>query len=163
MELEYIARVSLSGQRRGPVQREFSPGRLPGAEHLPRARIRTAGPAVCRPRGSRGDATAVFAPGDCSREIIQAGLFRAGRWRPPPLPGATMVPAIRSVYVNVGKRPNGGYASELDIVAFNPDPPHLVHIEPSMDCDLWIIGEKRFAAKFEAGRKMHTRPFFRLC
>ena len=55
--------------------------------------------------------------------------------------------------VNVGPRPNGGYDSELDVVAFNPKKKHLVHIEPSMDCDSWDQREKRFKAKFAAGRQ----------
>jgi hypothetical protein len=55
--------------------------------------------------------------------------------------------------VKVGKRPNGGYDSELDVVAFNPNKLHLVHIEPSMDCYSWSKREERFAAKFKAGKK----------
>jgi len=55
--------------------------------------------------------------------------------------------------VNVGKRLNGGYASELDVVAFNPKTQHLVHVEPSMDCYSWEKREKRFAAKFKAGKE----------
>lgn len=55
--------------------------------------------------------------------------------------------------VKVGKRPNGGYDSEFDIVAFNPISRHLVHVEPSMDCDSWTTREKRFRAKFDAGQK----------
>jgi len=55
--------------------------------------------------------------------------------------------------VNVGKRLKGGYESELDVVAFNPEKRHLVHIEPSMGAESWDHREKRFAAKFAAGRK----------
>jgi hypothetical protein len=55
--------------------------------------------------------------------------------------------------VNVGKRSNGGYAAELDVVAFNPETRHLVHIEPSMDAHSWDQREKRFSAKFAAGRE----------
>jgi len=53
----------------------------------------------------------------------------------------------------VGKRPNGGYAGELDVVAFNPATDHLVHIEPSMDADSWTKREERYLKKFELGRK----------
>lgn len=53
----------------------------------------------------------------------------------------------------VGPRPNGGYECELDVVAFHPGRKHLVHIEPSMDAHSWAMREKRFAKKFEAGRK----------
>ena len=53
----------------------------------------------------------------------------------------------------VGKRPNGGYECEVDIVAFHPRNKHLVHIEPSMDADSWPTREARYTKKFEAGRK----------
>ncbi len=55
--------------------------------------------------------------------------------------------------VKVGKLAKGGYESELDIVAFNPDERRLVHIEPSMDADSWEKREYRYAKKFDAGRK----------
>jgi hypothetical protein len=55
--------------------------------------------------------------------------------------------------VKVGKRPKGGWESELDVVAFNPAKRHLVHIEPSMDAGSWQHLEGRFAAKFAAGQK----------
>jgi len=55
--------------------------------------------------------------------------------------------------VLVGKRPEGGYECELDIVAFHPSNNHLVHIEPSMDADSWTEREKRFKKKFDAGIK----------
>lgn len=55
--------------------------------------------------------------------------------------------------IKVGPRKQGGFESELDVVAFHPSRKHLVHIEPSMDSDKWGKREKRFAAKFEAGRK----------
>lgn len=32
----------------------------------------------------------------------------------------------------VGKRDKGGHECELDVVAFNPETQHLVHVEPSM-------------------------------
>ncbi len=55
--------------------------------------------------------------------------------------------------VNVGKRPNGGYECELDVVAFNPRERKLVHIEPSLDCHSWDKREIRFKSKFAAGKK----------
>ena len=55
--------------------------------------------------------------------------------------------------IAVGKRRRGGYECELDIVAFNPSRPHLVHIEPSMDAESWEKRERRFRRKFDAGRK----------
>lgn len=55
--------------------------------------------------------------------------------------------------VPVGRRPGGGHECELDIVAVNPETRRLVHIEPSMDADSWQTRERRFRAKFDAGRK----------
>jgi hypothetical protein len=62
--------------------------------------------------------------------------------------------------VKVGKRPNGGYNSELDIVAFNPETKHLVHLEPSMDAHTWEKREQRFHAKFAAGKE-HIPSLFK--
>ncbi len=53
----------------------------------------------------------------------------------------------------VGPRTKGGYECELDIVGFHPRKKHLIHIEPSMDSASWETREKRYAKKFEAGRK----------
>ncbi|MFA6253490.1 MAG: hypothetical protein WC687_04465 [Patescibacteria group bacterium] len=55
--------------------------------------------------------------------------------------------------VLVGKRAKGGYECELDVVAFNPETKHLIHMEPSMDCYSWGKREKRYLKKFQAGRK----------
>ncbi|MDX1486050.1 MAG: hypothetical protein R3229_16385 [Alphaproteobacteria bacterium] len=55
--------------------------------------------------------------------------------------------------VLVGKRSAGGYECELDIVAFNPQTKHLVHIEPSADTDSWAKRELRYKKKFEAGKQ----------
>jgi hypothetical protein len=55
--------------------------------------------------------------------------------------------------VLVGKRPQGGYECELDVVAFHPGAQHLVHLEPSLDADSWAVREQRFQKKFNAGRK----------
>lgn len=62
--------------------------------------------------------------------------------------------------VKVGKRLKGGYDSELDIVAFNPEIKHLVHLEPSMDAHTWEKREQRFQAKFAAG-KQHIPDLFK--
>lgn len=43
--------------------------------------------------------------------------------------------------VLVGKLDKGGYATELDIVAFHPETKHVVHLEPSMDADSWVKGK----------------------
>lgn len=55
--------------------------------------------------------------------------------------------------VLVGKRPQGGYDCELDVVAFHPAKKHLVHLEASMDASSWEEREKRFKKKFDAGKK----------
>lgn len=55
--------------------------------------------------------------------------------------------------VPVGRRARGGHESELDLVAFNPSLPHLVHIEPSLDAESWEKRERLFRKKFEAGRR----------
>ncbi|MDH4350459.1 MAG: hypothetical protein OEW56_04875 [Gemmatimonadota bacterium] len=55
--------------------------------------------------------------------------------------------------VQVGKRPQGGYECELDVVAFHPGKRLLVHLEPSLDANSWEKRELRYRKKFEAGRK----------
>jgi hypothetical protein len=55
--------------------------------------------------------------------------------------------------VNVGKRPQGGHAGELDVVAFHPHQKQLVHIETSMDALSWKKREVNFTRKFNAGKK----------
>jgi hypothetical protein len=55
--------------------------------------------------------------------------------------------------IPVARRPKGGFDGELDVVAFHAQNNHLVHIEPSNDADPWSVRERRFARKFEAGRK----------
>jgi len=61
--------------------------------------------------------------------------------------------------VHVGKRSNGGWECELDVVAFHPTKKHLVHIEPSMDANSWPKREERYSKKFEAGRKYIPKLF----
>jgi hypothetical protein len=61
--------------------------------------------------------------------------------------------------VQVGKRSNGGYECELDVVAFHPGLKHLVHIEPSMDSYSWERQETRYKKKFAAGRKYIPKIF----
>jgi hypothetical protein len=55
--------------------------------------------------------------------------------------------------INVGLRIKRGVEPKLDFVAFHPGKPLLVHIEPSMDAASWDQREKRYTAKFGAGRK----------
>ncbi|MFZ5668953.1 MAG: hypothetical protein ACOY4K_05635 [Pseudomonadota bacterium] len=55
--------------------------------------------------------------------------------------------------VLVGKRDQGGWEGELDVVAVHPATKHLLHVECSLDADTWERRESRFSAKFERGRR----------
>lgn len=54
--------------------------------------------------------------------------------------------------IKVGKLSSGGYAGELDIVAYHPDKEHLLHVEPSIDGLSWEKRETHFLKKFKAGQ-----------
>ncbi len=56
--------------------------------------------------------------------------------------------------INVGKRAKGGWDMELDIIAYRHADHSLLHMEPSLDADPWAKREKRFAKKFDAGRRL---------
>jgi len=55
--------------------------------------------------------------------------------------------------VKVGRLAHGGWAGELDIVAYHPETNHLIHVEPSTDGHSWKKREERFEKKFKLGRK----------
>jgi hypothetical protein len=55
--------------------------------------------------------------------------------------------------VKVGRLGHGGWAGELDIVAYHPSTEHLIHYEPSLDAHPWTVRERRFGKKFASGRK----------
>ncbi len=55
--------------------------------------------------------------------------------------------------VQVGKRPNGGFDGELDVVAIHLVKQHLVHAECSLDTWSLAERERKFEAKFERGRR----------
>lgn len=59
----------------------------------------------------------------------------------------------------VGRLAKGGHEGELDVVAFNPNSNHLIHIETSTDADSWAAREKRFGKKFASGAK-HIKALF---
>lgn len=61
--------------------------------------------------------------------------------------------------VLVGRRPNGGFEGELDVVGINMGRGHLIHVECSLDADAKEKREKRFTDKFERGRK-HIEQVF---
>lgn len=62
--------------------------------------------------------------------------------------------------VKVGKLAHGGWAGELDIVAYHPETQHLVHLEPSIDAHSWNRREERFTKKFHFGKKHIYRDVF---
>ncbi len=62
--------------------------------------------------------------------------------------------------VRVGALEHGGWAGELDIVAYHPHSGHLIHLEPSIDAHTWEERERRFRRKFAAGRRyIHSEVF----
>ena len=62
--------------------------------------------------------------------------------------------------VKVGRLAHGGWAGELDIVAYHPQNNHLIHIEPSMDAHSWGKREERFEKKFRFGREFIYKDVF---
>lgn len=61
--------------------------------------------------------------------------------------------------VKVGKRPQGGWEGEMDVVGFNPVARHFIHVECSTDAYTWSKREKRFQRKFALGRE-HAPELF---
>jgi len=53
----------------------------------------------------------------------------------------------------VGRLKHGGWAGELDIVAYHPQNGDLLHLEPSIDAHSWAKREQRYRKKFAAGRR----------
>jgi hypothetical protein len=62
--------------------------------------------------------------------------------------------------VKVGQLPLGGYAGELDIVAYHPLSGHLVHIEPSLSDPSWKEKEERYKKKFVLGKQYIHKAVF---
>ncbi|HTD21782.1 MAG TPA: hypothetical protein VK738_03960 [Terriglobales bacterium] len=63
--------------------------------------------------------------------------------------------------VKVGRRVQGGWEMELDIVGYNPLLNKLVHYEPSTDGDSWEKRTVRYEKKFKAGRKYIREEIFK--
>jgi len=61
--------------------------------------------------------------------------------------------------VRVGPRAAGGHEGELDVVAYDPSIPKLLHVETSMDADSWAERERRCMRKFQTGEK-YIRALF---
>lgn len=55
--------------------------------------------------------------------------------------------------IKVGRRIEGGWDMELDIVGYHPKTDHLVHIEASLDAHSWLKREERYLKKFAMGEK----------
>jgi hypothetical protein len=60
----------------------------------------------------------------------------------------------------VGKRRQGGWEMELDIIGYHPTSGSLIHYEPSLDALSWAKREDRYKKKFEAARKYMTKEIF---
>lgn len=58
-----------------------------------------------------------------------------------------------------GKRAQGGYEGEMDVVAVRLAKRELVHIETSSDATSWEKRAKRIAKKFSAAEKHYTAVF----
>ena len=56
--------------------------------------------------------------------------------------------------IKFGKLPSGGFAGEVDVVAFHPQTRELVHIEASTDG-----GAKRFKEKFDLAKRYYGELF----
>ena len=55
--------------------------------------------------------------------------------------------------VKVGRRPEGGWEGELDVVGYNPETRKLIHYECSSDADTIEKRDKTFSRKFALGKK----------
>lgn len=62
--------------------------------------------------------------------------------------------------IKVGKLSHGGWAGELDIVAYHPLTQHLIHLEPSIDANSWAKREERFQKKFGFGKQYIHKDIF---
>ena len=56
-------------------------------------------------------------------------------------------------HVLVGPRDGGGFEAELTVVAIHLRDGEVVQVEPSMDAHSWEKREKRYTARFDAGRR----------
>lgn len=61
--------------------------------------------------------------------------------------------------IRVGKRLNGGYDGEIDVVAFHPVTKHLIHLEVSSDTSSWEERKIKFEKKFRI-TKTHIPSIF---
>ena len=55
--------------------------------------------------------------------------------------------------VRVGKLKRGGFAGEVDVVAYHPIQRRIIHVETSMDAMRWVDRKRRYAKKFQIGKR----------
>ncbi len=58
-----------------------------------------------------------------------------------------------------GKRNAGGWAGEIDVVAFHPRKKVLVHVETSTDADSWRERKEKFTRKFHNAEEYYSELF----
>jgi hypothetical protein len=61
--------------------------------------------------------------------------------------------------IKFGKRAEGGYSGEMDVVAFHPKEKRLIHIETSTDANSWSKRKERFQRKFQDANS-HFKELF---
>lgn len=61
--------------------------------------------------------------------------------------------------VRIGKRTAGGFAGEMDVIAFQPKTNVLVHLETSSDAESWGQRKARFQKKFQTAAKYYKSEF----
>jgi len=61
--------------------------------------------------------------------------------------------------IRFGKRPQGGYTGEMDVVAFHPREKSMIHIETSTDSDSWEKRIRKFKKKFDNAAEYYQEEF----
>lgn len=61
--------------------------------------------------------------------------------------------------IKFGPRARGGYAGEMDVIAYDPKSHDLIHIETSTDADPGAKREKKFRKKFTTARENYLTIF----
>jgi len=61
--------------------------------------------------------------------------------------------------VKFGKRKEGGYKGEMDVVAYNPSNREILHIETSTDSNSWPKRKKIFIKKFKDAKEHYLEIF----
>lgn len=55
--------------------------------------------------------------------------------------------------IRIGKRTQGGYAGEIDILAYDPKTKIIIHIEASSDTYSWETRKEKFERKFRVAKE----------